>query len=61
MSRGPPKNVAASVRQRLQNRARTEGQNSQVVLTHFAIERHRDLGSAVGRAERRLSSAPVQP
>jgi len=32
-------NVAASVRQRLLNHARTQGQDFQLVLTHYAIER----------------------
>ena len=39
MSRSEPRNVAASVSQRLLNRARAEGQEFQLVLTHYGIER----------------------
>lgn len=39
MTRGDAKNVAASVRQRLLNRAHADGTEFQLVLTHFAIER----------------------
>ncbi|MBI4391296.1 MAG: nucleotidyl transferase AbiEii/AbiGii toxin family protein [candidate division NC10 bacterium] len=34
-----PKDVAASVRQRLLNRARERGEDFQLVLTHYAVER----------------------
>jgi nucleotidyltransferase AbiEii toxin of type IV toxin-antitoxin system len=39
VTRRDPKNVAASVRQRLLDRAHAQGQDFQLVLKHFAIER----------------------
>lgn len=39
MTRGAPKNVAASVRDRLTRRARAAGENVQLILTRYAIER----------------------
>ena len=39
MTRRDLKNVAASVRQRLLNRSRADGQDFQILLKHFAIER----------------------
>lgn len=39
MTRGPQKNVAASVRDRLTHRARASGENVQLILTRYAIER----------------------
>ena len=39
MSRTSPSNVAASVRQRLLNRARTEGEDFQTLLTRYVLER----------------------
>jgi hypothetical protein len=39
VTRGTPKNVAASVRDRLTQRARAAGENVQLVLTRYAIER----------------------
>lgn len=48
MTRRPATNVAASVRQRLRNRARADGQDFRLVLTHYGIERllHRVAQSA---------------
>jgi hypothetical protein len=39
VKRGPKKNVAASVRDRLTQRARAAGENVQLILTRYAIER----------------------
>lgn len=39
MTKGKPKNVAASVRGRLLNIARERGEDFQIVLIHFALER----------------------
>lgn len=39
MTRETPKNVAASVRDRLTQRARAAGENVQLILTRYAIER----------------------
>lgn len=39
MTRRPTTNVAASIRQRLRNQARADGQDFQLLLTHFGIER----------------------
>ena len=39
MTRGPQKNVGASVRDRLTQRARAAGENVQLILTRYAIER----------------------
>lgn len=39
MSRHRVRNVAASVRQRLLNRARERGEDFQLVLTRYAVER----------------------
>ena len=39
MTRRKSTNVAASVRQRLRNRARADGQDFQLILTHYGIER----------------------
>ncbi len=39
MTRRPVSNVGASVQQRLTTRAREHGENIQLVLTRFAIER----------------------
>ena len=50
MSRRSPVNVAASIRQRLQNRAREHGEDFQRTLTHYAIER---LLYRLGRSEYR--------
>lgn len=50
MTKGNPKNVAASVRQRLQNLARERKEDFQLVLSRYAIERllHR-IGQSVHR------------
>jgi predicted nucleotidyltransferase component of viral defense system len=39
VTRGPQKNVGASVRDRLTQRARAAGENVQLILTRYAIER----------------------
>lgn len=39
MTKGNPKNVAASVRQRLQNLARERKEDFQLVLSRYALER----------------------
>ncbi len=39
MTRGPQKNMGASVRDRLTQRARAAGENVQLILTRYAVER----------------------
>jgi predicted nucleotidyltransferase component of viral defense system len=51
MSRRSPVNLAASIRQRLQNRARERGEDFQRTLTQYAIER---LLYRLGRSQYRL-------
>ena len=41
MSKAKLNNVVASVRQRLANIARTNGEDFNLLLTHFAIERYK--------------------
>lgn len=40
LSRKSPSNVAASVQQRLLNKSRKEGEDYQLLLTRFALERY---------------------
>lgn len=58
MSRRPPRDVAASIRQRLYELARRRTEEFQLVLTHYVLERllyrlarspHRDRSSSKGR------------
>jgi hypothetical protein len=39
MSQNPPRNIAASVRQRLRNLAQTQQEDFQSILTRYALER----------------------